>query len=90
MPWERKGLNLIFGKSEKDLIPTPVWKPVDMPSIRSQPDEDLPVPVKRAVRGAYQEIINFDCKLSEQEVEESQHRKALEIWYIIFSSGKEA
>ena len=61
-----------------------------MPSIRSQPDEDIPVPVKRAVRGAHQEIINFDCKLTEQEVEENQHRKALEIWYIIFSSGKEA
>ena len=54
---------------------------------------DLPVnplPSEKTRRGAYSEVINFGCKMTEKEVEENSLRKALEVWYLIFASGPES
>ena len=90
MPWERKGLMMVFDRKPKQLIPTPVIKPVDFPSSSRCVPPANPLPSERTMRGAYSEVINFKCSMTEQEVEENASRKALEVWYLIFSSGQES
>ena len=81
---------MVFDRKPKQLIPTPVIKPVDMPSSSSSVPPTNPLPSERTKRGAYSEVINFGCSMTEREVEESASRKALEVWYLVFSSGQES
>ena len=90
MPWERKGLKMVFDRKPKQLIPTPVIKPVDIPSSSRSELPANPRPSERTKRGAYSEVINFNCRMTEREVEESALRKALEVWYLVFASGQES
>lgn len=90
MPWERKGLSLIFKKDPISLIPTPVMTPIEFEDYTGRTPVGVPLPSDRTVRGAYSDVINFDNSLTEAEIEEHSMGKALEKWYAIFSTGEEA
>ena len=90
MPWERKGLAKIFNRDPAKLIPVPVMTPIELSEQGSQPSSAAPHHLGRTIRGVYSEVINFDTTLTEQEVEEAAMTRALEKWYMIFSSGREA
>ena len=90
MPWERKGLSKIFNKDPAKLIPVPVMTPIEFSALTSQSSSAVPRHFGKTVRGVYSEVINFDSTLTEQEVEEAAMTRALEKWYVIFSSGREA
>ena len=55
MPWERKGLKMVFDRKPKQLIPTPVIKPVDLPSSSRSVLPVNPLPSERTKRAAYSE-----------------------------------
>ena len=90
MPWERKGLSKIFNKDPAKLIPVPVMTPIEFSELSSQSSSVVPHHFGKTIRGVYSEVINFDSTLTEQEVEEAAMTRALEKWYMIFSSGREA
>ena len=90
MPWERKGLAKIFNRDPAKLIPEPVMTPIEFSEQSSQSSVAAPRHLGRTIRGVYSEVINFDTTLTEQEVEEAAMTRALEKWYLIFSSGREA
>ena len=90
MPWERKGLAKIFNRDPARLIPVPVMTPIEFSERESQSSTVVPHHLGRTIRGVYSEVINFDTTLTEQEVEEAAMTRALEKWYLIFSSGREA
>ena len=90
MPWERKGLSKIFNKDPAKLIPVPVMTPIEFSELSSQSSSAVPRHFDKTIRGVYSEVINFDSTLTEQEVEEAAMTRALEKWYMIFSSGREA
>lgn len=77
MPWERKGLKMVFDRKPRQLIPTPVIKPVDLPSSSRSVPPVNPLPSEKTKRGAYSEVINFRCSMTEREVEESASRKGI-------------
>ena len=90
MPWERKGLAKIFNRDPAKLIPVPVMTPIEFSERESQSSSAVPHHLGRTIRGVYSEVINFDTTLTEREVEEAAMTRALEKWYLIFSSGREA
>ena len=90
MPWERKGLARIFNRDPVKLIPEPVMTPIEFSEQSSQSSRAAPYHLGKTVRGVYSEVINFETTLTEQEVEEAAMTRALEKWYMIFSSGREA
>ena len=90
MPWERKGLEKIFKKDSSSLIPVPVMTPIEVSLRTIDQTRTAPLPSDRTKRGAYSEVINFDSALTEKEVEDAAMVRALEKWYVVFSSGNEA
>ena len=64
--------------------------PIEFSERESQSSSAVPPHVGRTTRGVYSEVINFDTTLTEQEVEEAAMTRALEKWYLIFSSGRDA
>jgi len=91
MPWERKGLSLIFNKDPSKLIPTPVMGPVEFDALGNQTASSVQLAQGKTIRGAFSDVINFgNIELSERELEESAMTKALEKWYLIFSTGPES
>lgn len=91
MPWERKGMSLIFNKDPSKLIPTPVMSPIDFDALGNQSASSVQWTQGKVVRGAFSDVINFrNTELSEKELEEAAMTKALEKWYMIFSTGPEA
>lgn len=82
MPWERKGLSLIFNKDPSKLIPTPVMGPVEFDALGNQTASSVQLAQGKTIRGAFSDVINFgNIELSERELEESAMTKALEKWY---------
>ena len=91
MPWERKGMSLIFNKDPSKLIPTPVMSPIEFDALGNQSASSVQWTQCKTSRGAYSDVINFrNIELSEKELEETAMTKALEKWYMIFSTGPEA
>ena len=87
MPWERKGLAQIFNKDPAKLIPIPVMGPIDFDALGNQTSSSVPL-VQGKARGAFSDVINFrNIDVSERDLEESAMTKALEKWYMIFSTG---
>ena len=91
MPWERKGLARIFNKDPVNLIPNPVMGPIDFDALGNQTSSSAHPVQGKTVRRAYSDVINFrNIDLSERDLEESAMTKALEKWYMIFSTGPES
>lgn len=91
MPWERKGLSLIFNRDRKKLVPMPVMSPIDVDSISKSASSTRLQAHGRVVRGIFSEVINFGrTDASEKDLEDSAMRKSLEKWYRIFATGREA
>ena len=91
MPWERKGLARIFNKDPAKLIPNPVMGPIDFDALGNQTSSSVHPAQGKTVRGAFSDVINFgNIDLSERDLEETAMTKALEKWYMIFSTGPES
>ena len=91
MPWERKGLSMIFNRDPAKLIPTPVMSPIDFDSFGRQSTSSSHPSTGKTVRGAFSDVIDFrNTDISEKDVEDSAMNKALEKWYKIFATGREA
>ena len=90
MPWERRRLAPIFSRDPKQLIPTPVMTPVELPKTQGEISAYTSYQCGKAPRGCFSEVINFEVDMTEQEVEETSMMKALEKWYYVFASGRGA
>ena len=91
MPWERKGMSLIFDKRPKSIIPTPVMSPIDFDSLAGMAASSANPVHTKSIRGCFSDAINFKTTdVSEKDVEESAMTRALEKWYLVFSTGREA
>ena len=91
MPWERKGLSMVFNKEPAKLIPTPVMSPIDFDSFGRQTVTSSHPSTVKTVRGAFSDVIDFrNTDISERDVEDLAMTRALEKWYKIFSTGREA
>lgn len=91
MPWERKGMALIFSKKPKSILPTPVMSPIDFDSFAGTTSSAVHPAHSRPVRGCFSDAINFNnTDVSEKDIEDLSMTKALEKWYLIFSTGREA
>ena len=94
LPWETGIMQQIFENTDglPDL-PTPRIEPIevtDFPrgALKSPPCSDLFR--QGGGRGVYLRVINFDLNLSEDELEQKSWSNALEKWYIIFRTGRNA
>ena len=95
LPWETGTMKLIFDANDSDpslpVLPVPVLSPVPVAESRGE--------VERAakrhcpgqqIRGSFMEIIDFGLNVDEAELEDKKLSAALEKWYLIFRSGREA
>ena len=91
MPWDRPGFSAIFSNKRKAFtVPTPVMQLIEPSSSSLSTVPSIPLPNQKVKRGCYGDVINFNSLLTESEVEEKHIRQALEKWYIVFSTGRDA
>eukprot|EP00435_Cladocopium_sp_Y103_P035682 s3841_g9.t1 len=87
MPWELPGIRLVIGDDEP-LVPVPVLEPSAPPDPNEPQTMEAPRTRIDRIRGSYHEIIDFGLTLNDSEIADAQWSRALERWYIVFSSGR--
>eukprot|EP00435_Cladocopium_sp_Y103_P074032 s203_g46.t1 len=91
LPWEDGIMSHIFDESDGlPSIPLPQMSPVE---VREEAPKSPPClnPFKQGSgRGVYMGVINFDLNLTESEMEQNTWSSALQKWYTVFSSGRQA
>lgn len=83
----------VFGQSNPDHeLPVPILEPTaPLPSSFSESFEhESKCATAVRPRGSYQDIIVFKLTLSERELEDMKVSRALEKWYLLFRTGRQA
>ncbi|CAE7368600.1 unnamed protein product [Symbiodinium natans] len=92
LPWEEGGLELIFGESTLDtmlsVVPSRVEYPT--PDVPAEPVESQARVAKRARlfdpdRPCFADVIRFNMKVSDQDLEDGRWRKGLEKWFVLLT-----
>eukprot|EP00435_Cladocopium_sp_Y103_P066400 s153_g28.t1 len=91
LPWKTGVMQQIFADDDglPDL-PIPQIGAVDVGDNPEEAPKSLPCSWQECGRGVYLGVINFKVNLTEAELEQKSWGDALEKWYIIFSSGRQA